>query len=278
MTDLLDREPPSADFRVAYGPGEFQFGDLWMPALDAGKRAPVIVFIHGGWWKAAYGLEYGGHLCADLRAYGVVVWSLEYRRVGNQGGGWPGTFQDVAAGFDFVNELASTHALDLGRIVVAGHSAGGHLAFWLAGRPHIPEGSVLHTPHPAVAIHGAVALAGAVDLSLTIALAQGEFTHDRDEVEGLMGGSPEQVPERFAEGDPGQLRPLQVPQFLVQGTADDQIPPELPARWAERGSALHEAVEVTMLAGADHFDVVDPQSSAWAAVREILLRALPQIK
>ena len=274
MTDLLDRQPPVADLRVQYGPGEFQFGDLWMPVLKAGVRAPLIIFLHGGWWKAAYGLGYGGHFCADLKAHGVAVWSLEYRRVGNPGGGWPGTFEDVAAGFDFVAALAKTHPIDLSRIVVAGHSAGGHLAFWLAGRPHIPGSSVLRNPQPYLPIRGVVGLAGAVDLELTITLADGAFAHDRAEVENLMGGSPDQFPERYVAGDPGALRPLNVPQFLIQGTADDQIPAELPARWAQRGLNQQESVQVTMLGGADHSDVVDPESSASPVVRSVLLKAL----
>lgn len=274
LPDLLDRQPPKADLRVAYGPGQFHFGDLWLPALQSGTRAPLIVFVHGGWWKAAYGLEYGSHLCADLKAHGVAVWSLEYRRVGNRGGGWPGTFEDVAAGFDFIAALSTTHPLDLGRVVVAGHSAGSHLAFWLAARAHIPEESVLRNPQPQVQIKGAVALAGAVDLELTITLADGIFAHDRVEVENLMGGSPGQVPERYAAGDPGALRPLKLPQFMLQGVDDDQIPAELPMRWAQRGRDLDETIEMTMLAGADHFALVDPESDRWPVIRDSLLRAL----
>jgi acetyl esterase/lipase len=272
--ELLDRKPPPADFRIAYGPGEFHFGDLRLPERTITGDAPLVVFLHGGWWKAEYGLEYGGHLCADLKAHGVATWSLEYRRVGNAGGGWPGTFEDVAAGFDYVATLAKTHPLDLGRIVVAGHSAGGHLAFWLAGRPHIPEDSVLRNPQPHLEIQGAVSLAGAVDLGLTIELARGEFVHDRDEVVNLMGGTPEQVPERYAAGDPGELWPLNVPQYLVQGTEDDQVPPELPRRWTQQGRSRGEQVELQIVPGADHFDVVDPKSKAWPLVREMILHAL----
>ena len=139
--ELLSRVVAEPGRRVQYGPGMQQFGDLRVPELRLGRRAPVVMFLHGGWWKARYGLEYGGHLCAALKADGIATWSLEYRRVGDAGGAWPGTFEDVAAGYGFVATLAESYPLDLGRIVVAGHSAGGHLAFWLAGRAQISKQS-----------------------------------------------------------------------------------------------------------------------------------------
>lgn len=263
---LLDRKPPSADHRIPYGPHSLQFGDLRLPGT---KSAPVVVFLHGGWWKAAYDLEYGGHLCQALKARGIATWSLEYRRVGDEGGGWPGTFQDVAAGFEHLNELQKTYPLDLTRVAVMGHSAGGHLAYWLAGRHHVPKGNALSPSGiPKPGIKAAIALAGAVDLRLTIDLA-GYFTfaHDKDEVISFMGGSPDQVPDRYKVGNPGDLLPLNVPQTLIQGTEDDQIPPQLPQRWAERGRRMGESVKVEMIPGADHFDVCDPLSKAWSTVQ-----------
>jgi acetyl esterase/lipase len=273
--DVLTRTPPRADYRVKYGPGDLQFGDLFLPSLRDGRRAPVVVFIHGGWWKNQYGLEYGGHLCQALKHSGIAAWSIEYRRVGDSGGGWPGTFEDTAAGFDFLGNLAKTYPLDLNHVAVAGHSAGGHLAFWLAGRPNIPESSPLHRPQPALAMHGVVALAGAVDLRLTIDLS-GYFTfaHDKREVETFLGGSPSEAPDRYRAGNPGDLLPITTPQWLVQGTEDDQIPPRLPDRWAERGRRMGERVTLDMIPGADHFDVVDPESRAWPRVQEALRAAL----
>jgi pimeloyl-ACP methyl ester carboxylesterase len=124
------------------------------------------------------------------------------------------------------------------------------------------------------AMRGVVALAGAVDLRLTIDLAGWfAFAHDKQEVIDLMGGTPQQVPDRYRAGNPGDLLPLNMPQFLVQGTEDQQIPGQLPARWAERGRRMGETVNVTMIPGADHFDLVDPQSRAWPAVRAAILKA-----
>ena len=216
---VLDRNPPKTDLRLPYGPLPLQFGDLWLPKNDgnAKRRSPLVVFIHGGWWKAEYDLAYGGFLCEAMRSQGVAVWSLEYRRVGDEGGGWPGTMQDVAAGMDHVAKLAEAYPLDLSRVIAAGHSAGGHLAFWLAARHHIPPASVLATPQPKVALRGVVALAGAVDLRLTIDLGGFfSFSSGSPSTKALMGGDPKQVPDRYAAADPGELLPLGVKQILVQ--------------------------------------------------------------
>lgn len=273
-SDLLERKPAHADHRIAYGLHPLQFGDLRLPILAEGSRAPVVVFIHGGWWKSAYTLEYGGHLCQALRRVGIATWSLEYRRVGDEGGGFPSTFQDVAAGFDFLCELARSFALDLKRVVVVGHSAGGTLAFWLAGRARIAPLCPLYSPLPRTAIRAVVGLAGAIDLRLTMDLAGEEgFAHIRDEVANLMGGTPEQFPERYVASNPGDLLPLGVPQILVQGGADDQIPGELPLLWAERGRRCGDDVSVDLIVDADHLDVVDPRSAVWPRVQAAIVQA-----
>ena len=235
----------------------------------------MVIFIHGGWWKSAYDLAYAGFLCDAMRARGVAVWSLEYRRVGDAGGGWPGTMQDVAAGMDHVKKLAEVFPLDTSRVIAAGHSAGGHLAFWLAGRHHIPSGSVLAEPSPTLALQGVVALAGAVDLRLTIELGgYFSFSNGGPAVRALMDGSPKDVPERYAAADPGALLPLGIPQILVQGSDDDQIPAALPMRWQQSAQRQGDRVEVKVVPGADHFDVVDPESHAWPVSRDAMLSLL----
>jgi acetyl esterase/lipase len=237
-------------------------------------RFPLIVFIHGGWWQSAYDLSYASFLCQAMAAQGIAVWSLEYRRVGDAGGGWPGTMQDVAAGMDQVVKLASAYPIDTRRVITAGHSAGGQLAFWLAGRHHIPHTSPLAEPQPNLALSGTVALAGAVDLQLTIDLSGFfSFRNGAPSVRDLMGGDAKQHPDRFAAANPGQLLPLGIPQILVQGKDDDQIPPQLPSRWAENARRQGDSVDEKIVPGADHFDVVDPESSAWHVTRDAL-RAL----
>lgn len=277
-SSLLDRTPPKADLRLPYGTSPLQFGDLWLPRFGqapSGKLYPVLIFVHGGWWKAEYDLEYASFLCQAMKQLGVAVWSLEYRRVGDNGGGWPGTMQDVAAGMDHLATLAQAYPLDLKRVVAAGHSAGGQLAFWLAGRHHIPQESVLAAPVPRVSLKGVAGLAGAVDLRLTIDLGGFfSFGNGGPAVRALMGGSPAAVPERYRAANPGDLLPLNVPQILVQGSDDDQIPPALPARWAQNGRRQGETVTVNIVPRADHFDVVDPASRAWPESRDAMLALL----
>ncbi len=273
--DILSRPVLAADHRIAYGSDPSQFGDLWLPETDARNPVPLVVFFHGGWWKSEYDLGYAGYLCAALKREGLATWSVEYRRVGATGGGWPNTFRDAASGFDFTHTLAKTFPLDLARIVTLGHSAGGHLAFWIAGRHHIAHDSEIAVAGPAPELRGAVALAGAVDLRLTIELSgDALFAHDRDEVYRLMGGRPEDLPERYQAGNPGDLLPFQAPQVLLQGTEDDQIPPELPRRWAETSRALGSHATVERVPGADHFDLVDPESAAWNTVLAHLKRLM----
>src|SRR5215470_13314808 len=137
--DVLTRPVPQADHRIAYGPNEFQFGELRLPKGEG--RSPVAIVIHGGCWMSEYGLSYMGHLSAALTEAGVATWSVEYRRIGNKGGGWPGTFEDVSRAADHLRTLAKTYPLDLSRVIATGHSAGGHLALWLAARKLLPKDS-----------------------------------------------------------------------------------------------------------------------------------------
>jgi acetyl esterase/lipase len=273
--DILSRPIPTADLRIAYGPGADQFGDLWIPEVHGESLLPLVVFFHGGWWKSTYDLGYAGHLCKALKKEGIACWSVEYRRVGEAGGGWPATFQDAANGFDFAAKLAEKFPLDLSRVITAGHSAGAHIAFWIAGRHHIDPHSELYEPRPQFPIRGALSLAGAVDLRLTVDLSDSlAFAHDRQEIFALMGGRPTEVPDRYMAGNPGDLLPFHVPQVLFQGTDDDQIPPGLPSRWAANSRGLGDTVTVDILPSADHFDVVDPESLAWVKVRDAICKLI----
>jgi pimeloyl-ACP methyl ester carboxylesterase len=153
------------------------------------------------------------------------------------------------------------------RVLSVGHSAGGHLAFWVAGRHHIKSQSEIFRPQPKLALRGAISLAGAVDLLLTIDLSDNPtFAHGRECVYRLMGGRPANLPNRYQAGNPGSLLPLLGTQILIHGTEDDQVPAELPLRWADiaRGLGSHAAVKI--VPKADHFDVVDPASNAWEIV------------
>ncbi len=265
--DVLSRPILPADHRIPYGADASQFGDLWLPQPKPHALLPLVVFYHGGWWQSEYDLGYAGYLCRALKRAGIAVWSVEYRRVGRTGGGWPNTFSDAAAGFDYAAILAKAYPLDLARILTMGHSAGGHLAFWIAGRHHLAPDSELSPPPLQLSLRGAVSLAGAVDLRALIELSGNSiFAHDREEVFRLMGGTPQDLPGRYRNGDPGELLPFAAPQVLIQGTEDDQIPPQLPARWVTRSNRIGSHASAKIIPGADHFDVVDPERRAFDAV------------
>ena len=263
---MLETAAPSADARIPYGDATHQFGDLRLPRGEGPH--PVVVVVHGGFWRARYDLEHVGHLCADLTSRGYATWSLEYRRVGHPGGGWTGTFEDVALGTDYLRTLATRHPLDLGRVVVLGHSAGGHLALWLAGRGRLQPGQPLHTSRP-LEPRGAVSLAGVVDLERAHALRLGDGI-----VESFLGGTPEQVPERYRLASPAALLPLGVKQVLVHGAEDTIVPLTLSTEYHARATRLGDCVRLVSLPGAEHFEVIDPRAKEWPRVVEAVASLL----
>ena len=197
---LNDAPPPDPDLRVAYGPDPLQFGDLRLPA-GAGPH-PVVVVVHGGYWQAIHNLTHAGHLCLDLAAHGIATWNVEYRRLGDPGGGWPGTFDDVRRALAHVESLAGEHHLDLGRVLLLGHSAGGQLALLAA----------VTSP---LGLRAVVSLAGVVDLELLDANGV-----DRGLVRRFLGGAPEELPERWRDASPRERLPWPVRTLLVCGTED----------------------------------------------------------
>lgn len=257
---VLYLPPPPADLRFAYGPTRYHFGDLRLPA-GPGPH-PVVVVIHGGFWRSMYGLEQTGHLCAALTSTGVATWNVEYRRLGNQGGGWPGTFLDVANGVSYLNILLPRYNLDLERILVMGHAAGGQLALWLAGIQRAPASAALNLPDK-LPLRGAIALAGVVNLHQAWQLKLSNRV-----VQRLMGGSPQQYPERYALASPSELLPMGVPQVLLHGTRDRRVPFEISQRYHAAAQAKGEDVRLVSLPGANHFSLIDPHSAAWPHVLE----------
>jgi acetyl esterase/lipase len=256
--DILTLPAPPADHRIPYGPDPSQFGDLRLPASPGPH--PVVVYLHGGFWRAAFSLEHAGHVCAALTRHGLATWSLEYRRIGQPGGAWPGTFHDVAMGADFLGELAFSFPLDLGRVMAMGHSAGGHLALWLAARHRIPSGSSLYSPQP-LPLVGAVSLAGVCDLR-----RGSELRLSNGAVDELLGGTPQVVPDRYATASPSELLPLGVRQVLVHGTADDRVPYEISQRYRDAATSSGDVVELVTLPDTGHFELIDPRSSVWPVV------------
>ncbi|MFB9908450.1 alpha/beta hydrolase family protein [Allokutzneria oryzae] len=250
MTDsreVLSRPAPGPDRTVAYGEHPDHVADLWFPRGEGPH--PVAVVIHGGFWRAEYDRVHARPMCNALRAEGYLVCAVEYRRTGQPGGGWPGTFDDVAAFLGALPALLGDDA-DLGRVALIGHSAGGHLALWAASRR---------------AVTGVVSLAGVCDLGLASRLRL-----DNDAVGNLLGGTPESVPDRYEAADPTRFPPTAVPTVLLHGDADGIVPVEASRNYA---AVAGERCELRVLSGADHFAVIDPLSAAWPEV----LRALADV-
>lgn len=245
-----------APVRSAYGPGADQWAELFVPR---GESAGVAVVIHGGFWRARYDASLGLPLAVDLAARGWTAYNVEYRRVGN-GGGWPTTLQDVA---DAVDHLADLD-VDLRCVVAIGHSAGGHLATWAAGRPRLSAG--LPGANPRVALTGVVSQAGVLDLRSAVRDGTGHGA-----IADLLGGGPDDRPERYDAADPIGQAPLAVPVVCIHGRDDDSVP--LSQSESYVAVATERGGDATLVAlEGDHMMHVDPTSSAWAAAVDALGR------
>lgn len=239
--------------RVPYGDEAVQFADLTVPAGEG--PFPVVVFVHGGFWRDAYGLDLARPQAADAASRGYATWNVEYRRVGDPGGGYPGTLADVAAAVDRLAGLAAEFRLDLDRVAVVGHSAGGHLALWIGQRGALPAGAVGAGPEVVPSI--VVGQAPVADLSANTDLGGGA-------VAAFMGGSPTDIPAAFDIADPGRLLPVLVPQLVVQGGDDEIVPPDRADTYVRTVDSA--SVELVVFDGADHFDVIDPAHESWLTV------------
>lgn len=249
--DILSLAPPKADARLRYGSDENQFVDLRLPKMK-GPHA-LAISIHGGYWRAKYDLGYMGHLCAALTAKGIATANVEFRRVGNAGGGWPGTFADIRAAYQFLLQNARQRDFDMRRVIVIGHSAGGQLALCLAAHE--------------TGVKGVISLAGVVDLQRAYALHL-----SNDAVVEFLGGTPPEVADHYREADPMVLT-IKTRQWLGHGAEDDVVPPAFSRDYVSAKRKAKEDAQLKEIAGAGHFDVVDPRSGAWKEVEKVVIEA-----
>lgn len=252
-------EPP-ADHVIAYGDEPLQFGELRLP--DGDGPFPVLVFIHGGCWMSEYDIAHSRKLAAAFPAAGIASWSLEYRRIGDPGGGWPGTFDDIEAGYAHLVSLVEPYSLDRDRVIVSGHSAGGHLALWIAQRVEELGGSDVIAPR------GVLGLAPAPDL---------EYLYEEGTCDGaagkLMGGSPAEVPERYAYGSVAKRIPHTTPQIAVVGKYDETWRP-VGVRYAQAAAKQGAPIEIIDAPESGHFELIDPDSTTWPIVLDAASRLL----
>jgi acetyl esterase/lipase len=252
---------PAPSATVRYGSAPSQYAELFLPP---GKGPfPVAVLVHGGCWTE----EFGGivqlrNLAGALAARGIASWNVEYRRVDEAGGGYPGTYQDMNAALDTLAAQAGRYPLDLARLVAVGHSAGGQLVQWMAGRARIPATSPLH-PAGALQVRRVVSLGGLADLRHEAALIQSSC--ERTTVE--LAGSPSAArPDVFSDTNAAELMPNGSSTILVTGALDSVSPPRVARDYAQRAREAGDAAEVLILPGASHYDEVAASSASWPLV------------
>ena len=279
--DVLTRPAGSPDRVLRYGPGPEHVADLRVPS-PGGRRTPartgpasLVVLLHGGFWRAAYDRAHLGPMAAALADEGYVVCTPEFRRVGQPGGGWPGTFDDIASAVDTLPGLvgpavsavpASRGVAGGGRVVLAGHSAGGHLALWAAARHRLGPRSAWRAD-PGPGIDGVVALAPVSDLGACYRAGLSDNAAGE-----LLGGGPRERPDRYAAADPAALVPLGVPVRIVHGGDDATVPCAMSRRFVAHAQAAGDDMVLTELVGRGHFDVIDPLSTGWPAVLDAFRR------
>jgi acetyl esterase/lipase len=244
--------PPG--IHIAYGSDEFQFGELYLPE-GKGPHAAAIV-IHGGYWRARYDLRHVGHFCVALAKAGIAAWSLEYRKLGNAGGGFPGTLDDVRAGAAHLEKIAAERRLDMRRLVATGHSAGGQLVLWLAKQRAVP-------------LRGVVPLAPVADLKRAW-----ELKLSSNVVAEFLGGSPAEVPDRYRAASPIEMVPMGVRQRVIHGDRDDVVPIEISRGYVAAARKSGDDCTLTEPAGAGHFELIDPRAQAWGQVRDTMEKLL----
>lgn len=269
-SDLLGRPRPAGAIRIAYGRDPLQVGDLWLPK-GTGAR-PVVLMIHGGCWQTDVAdrtiMDWAA---ADLATHGIAVWNIDYRGVDRPGGGYPGTFLDVANAADLLRSIGPRYRLKTDRIVAVGHSAGGHLALWLAGRDRLPKTSVLRMDHP-IAVRAVIALGALPDLPAARDLPGNDCGVTG--VPPLVGTPGPGRPDVFADTSVPNLLPLGVAQILVNGARDRIAPPSIARSYVAQARAKGDNVQYVEVPGSGHVELIAPGSRSWTTEVGLIRSAL----
>ena len=253
---------PPADFTFSYGQDTNQIGELRLPA-GPGPH-PIIVLVHGGCWMPQAG-RYLAAMGDELKKDGIASWNIEYRRIGQTGGGWPGTYLDVGHAIDYLRTIAPRYRLDLTHAAVLGHSAGGHLAMWAGSRHRLASTSPLYIADP-LPIRGVINLAGTIDMTANI-------EHMEEMCRGpvvtrLMGGTPADVPERYKTASAQTFLPLGLSQVLIWGDQEDYVPQQLAEGYVAAAARSGDRGRLILVPATGHFETASPFTSAWPVVRE----------
>jgi acetyl esterase/lipase len=259
-------QPPAGEI-VAYGDADSQYGELRLPEGEG--PFPLAVLIHGGCWQFEYGVDYMAPIAADLNERGVATWAIEYRRLGETGGGWPGTFHDVVAALAQVDDLAEVYPIDTDRMVLAGHSAGGHLALWLASRERIVTDKRWNGGLPE-GVRGVVGVAPITDLA-EFAAGAGDCNAA---VPMLLGDDDSLYADRLGVVSPDRLMPPRVPVHLVHGRQDPIVPLSQTVVYVNNVNRAGGNARETLIEGAGHFEPVAPFTESWRQTRAIILGLL----
>jgi 3-dehydroquinate dehydratase type II len=243
---------------LAYGTEPDQIADIRLP--DGDGPFPIAVVLHGGFWREMWTRDLMDGVAVDLTRRGWATWNVEYRRIG-AGGGWPSTVEDVARAVDFLADLAASFPIDPGRVITLGHSAGGHLALWLAGRTGLPPDAPGAIPQ--VMPRAAVGLAPVAHLAAAHRAGIGE-----EAVEGFLHLGSDEDPETYAAADPAALLPMGVRQLIVHGDQDQRVPIRLSEEYVGMAADAGDAVVFHELTGADHFSLIDPNDEAWHSIAD----------
>ena len=269
LADYLALNGPAPSATIAYGSAPSQFAELFRPAGDG--PFPVLVLVHGGCWTVKFGgITQMRNLAGALAAAGIAVWNVEYRRADEEGGGYPGTYQDINAALDQLGAEAARYQLDTRRIVAMGHSAGGQLVQWIAGRSRIPPTSPLFQPHP-LPVREIISLGGLADLRNEKELIKNSCGRDTVQLAGLPSAA---RPDVYADTNAAELMPNGSRTLLVTGELDTISPPRAARDYAARARAAGDRAEVVILPGASHYDEVAASSPSWQLLLPLIRQAL----